>query len=83
MHRNINTVAIWFFIVDYFQNNLMIKIFKKCEKYHFWPILPKTEPLKIRAQSVFNSHEILHSCKKLEKPNEPILRKSMNRQTDK
>ena len=65
-------------------------IFQKSRKTlilgHFGPFLPKFGQmrffLKNRALSVFITYCPLTSCKKSEKTNEPILRKSWDRLTD-
>ena len=53
---------------------------------HFLPFSPKIGTMGIfyknRAPSDFSSPKILYSCKKSEKTNETILRKSVNRKTD-
>ena len=49
----------------------------------FWPIFPKMRFFsKNRAPSLFYLYWPLTSCKKSESSNDPILRKSVNRQTD-
>ena len=52
----------------------------------FRTILPKTRSIKIflenSAISVFSYHKTLHSYKTSEKSNEPFVRKTVDRQTD-
>ena len=52
----------------------------------FRTILPKTRSIKIflenSATSVFSYHKTLHSYKTSEKSNEPFVRKTVDRQTD-
>ena len=79
------------FILHFFPRETNDKIFKKIQKSHnFGPFWAKSFPkfgqnwifLEKRALSVFKYSNYLPPCKKLEKTNEPFLRKILNWQCD-
>ena len=70
------SIKILVFTLDYFQEKLMTKFFKKSKKpyfgamWRFWPFLKK--------DSVFKYSNYLPLCQKLEKTNMPFLSKMLN-----
>ena len=61
----------------------MTKLFKKSQKLYFGPCLRLFAQIwrEKRALSVFQYSNYLPLCQKLEKPNEPFLRKLLDRHT--
>ena len=77
------SVTILVFILDYFQEKLTIKVFKKSKKPYFGGHFVSQIWLKInfrgnRALSLFKYSNYLPWCQKSEKTNEPFLRKMLN-----
>ena len=80
------SITILGFIIDYFQEKLTWKNFSKKTKNPilgpFWAILPNLgQKWEKRALSVFQCSNYLPLCLKAEKPNEPFLRKLLDRHT--
>ena len=86
------SIKILVFTLDYFQEKLMTKFFKKSKKpyframWPFWPFLPKFGQkwifLEKKFLSVFKCSSYLRSCPKSEKTNMPFLWKMLNWQMD-
>ena len=82
-------ITILVFIIDYFQEKLTSQKFSKSHKIHilgvFWALLPKLGQkwifMEKRALSVFQYSNYLPLFPKSEKPNEPFVRKLLERHT--